>query len=270
MNNQLNFSLCKLVSINHSNIGYIETLFQDADVKKYYVISIEYAANIKSFCHFLLSKEVQEQMFNFIVYTLSGVPIGFISAKPEMNKFSNLPMWNMGYAIASEHRNQGYATDAVRGLTNFLLHNFSIPHVMLDINDDNEASKAVARKCGFKKPSVNMGYIDLERPESGMRMRWFKQLDDSRAMYFNRAAQAYRQKNYADAISAFNDALKEPYQSGTPYTDAQIFANLGMAYSSIRQYAAALDYLKRAKSMGLSNPSIEKELQWLRNNMGIY
>lgn len=270
MSNHLEFSQCRLVPVDSSNIWFIKTLFQDADIKKYYVLSTEHTADIKGFCQFLLTRAVQERMFNFIIYNNSAMPVGFISAKPEMNSFSNSPMWNMSYAISPAYRRRGYAADAVQGLTNFLLHNFSIPQVMLDINEKNIASIAVARKCGFKKPTVNFGYIDFEHPDMGMRMRWFKQLNDKRAMYFNQAAQAYRQKNYAEAIDYFNQALNESYQSGTPFTDAQIYANIGMAFSSIKQYATALNYLKKAKSLGLNNPSIERELQWLRNNVGIY
>ena len=49
----------------------------------------------------------------------------------------------------------------------------------------------------------------------------------------------------------------------TPYTDAQIYSNMGMALSSMRLYKDAFYALKKAQSLGLNNPSIEKELNWL-------
>jgi tetratricopeptide (TPR) repeat protein len=77
-------------------------------------------------------------------------------------------------------------------------------------------------------------------------------------------------KDYRSAISFFQKALKEEYQPGTPFTDAQIYSNMGMAYSSIRLYQEAFNCLKKAQAMGLTNPSIERELLWLRNNVGLY
>ena len=141
---------------------------------------------------------------------------------------------------------------------------------MLDISEGNIASQEVAKKCGFTKPDDRMGYFDMEHPEVGMRLRWFKELAGKRTGYFNRAVHYYRQKMYNESVQAFKAALSEPYQHGTPFTDAQIYSNMGMALSSLRQYGEAFQCLKKAQSLGLNNPSIEKELQWLRNNIGLY
>lgn len=65
-------------------------------------------------------------------------------------------------------------------------------------------------------------------------------------------------------------ALNEPYILGTPFTDAQIYSNLGMALSSMRCYNEAFQYLKKAQRLGLNNPSIEQELLWLKNNIGLF
>ena len=42
-----------------------------------------------------------------------------------------------------------------------------------------------------------------------------------------------------------------------------------MALSSMRMYREAFEALKKAQSLGLTNPSIEKELTWLRINAGL-
>lgn len=207
---------------------------------------------------------------NFIIYDHLGNEVGFISAEPMMNRNTNLPMWNVGYAVLPEYRRQGYASAAVNGLTNYLLQNYSFPQVMLDICTENRESEGVARKCGFSKPNDRQGYFDPDHEELGMRFRWFKQLAGQRTMYFNQAVHFYRQKAYAESINAFRQALNEPYQPGTPYTDAQIYSNMGMALSSVHLYREAFDALKKAQSLGLNNPSIEKELLWLRNNKGLY
>lgn len=86
--------------------------------------------------------------------------------------------------------------------------------------------------------------------------------------YFNQASQAYRMKDYNSSIKLYQSALSEEYPQGTPYTDAQIYANMAMAYSSIYDYETDYKLLMKAKRLGLTNASIEKELTWLRTNCG--
>ena len=51
------------------------------------------------------------------------------------------------YVIEPEYRNKGYATEALEVVKNFTIQNKVEP--FLQINHDNLASLAVARKCGF-------------------------------------------------------------------------------------------------------------------------
>lgn len=262
--------ICSLHPAQPSNVWVVEELFRYPDVKKFFVLRDDHAANIRSFCQYIISANIQQTAMNFIIYDNYGHEVGLISAEPMMNRNTNLPMWNVGYAVLPFERRKGFASAAVTGLSNYLLQNYSFPQVMLDISMDNKASEKVAEKCGFKVPYPRAGYIDEQHPEVGMRFRWFKQLAGQRTIYFNQAVHYYRQKNYVGAINAFRQALNEPYQPGTPYTDAQIYSNIGMALSSVGQYREAFNALKKAQQLGLNNPSIEKELLWLRNNQGLF
>lgn len=268
--NVIDCGACSLHFLTANNVWFVEELFRYNDVKKYYVLRSDHAANIRLFCQYVVNANLQKQALNFIVFDNLGNEVGFISAEPMMNTSTNLPMWNVGYAIHPSHRLKGYASSAVSALSDFLLQNFSFQQIMLDISEDNIASQKVAKKCNFTKPNDRMGYFDMEHPEVGMRMRWFKQLAGGRTTYFNQAVHYYRQKAYAEAVSAFKQALNEPYMPDTPYTDAQIYSNMGMALSSMRLYKDAFYALKKAQSLGLNNPSIEKELNWLKNNIGLY
>ncbi len=268
--NVIDCGACSLHFLTANNVWFVEELFRYNDVKKYYVLRSDHAANIRLFCQYVVNANLQKQALNFIVFDNLGNEVGFISAEPMMNTNTNMPMWNVGYAIHPSHRLKGYASSAVSALSDFLLQNFSFQQIMLDISEDNIASQKVAKKCGFTKPNDHRGYFDMEHPEVGMRMRWFKQLAGGRTTYFNQAVHYYRQKAYAEAVSAFKQALNEPYMPGTPYTDAQIYSNMGMALSSMRLYKDAFYALKKAQSLGLNNPSIEKELNWLKNNIGLY
>lgn len=266
--NLIDCKICSLFPANKDNVWVLEKLFQYPDVKRYYVLRADHAANIKSFCDYVIAANQQNAAMNFIIFDNDENEVGLISAEPQMNNETGMLMWNVGYAILPDYRRKGYASAAVFGLTNYLLQNFSIPHVMLDISTDNEASEKVAQKCGFTCHS-RQGFMDWEHPEVGLRKRWFKQLAGKRTMYFNQAVQFYRQKAYAEAVQKFQQALNEPYQAGTPYTDAQIYSNMGMVLSSMRFYREAYNALKKAQSLGLNNPSITKELMWLKNNCGI-
>lgn len=266
----INCGICDILPVQPYNAWVVEALFEYSDVRKFYVLRDNHAANIRSFCSYVIEANNRRTGMNFIIYDRHGNEVGLITAEPKMNRNTNLPMWNVGYAILPEYRRRGYASAAVNGLTNYLLQNYSFPQVMLDISMDNHKSESVARKCGFEVPYPRAGYLDEQHPEIGMRLRWYKQLAGQRTMFFNQAVHCYRQKNYAGAIQNFQQALNEPYQPGTPYTDAQIYSNLGMALSSVHLYREAFDALKKAQSLGLNNPSIEKELLWLRNNKGLY
>lgn len=268
--NIIDCRICSLHPAQPSNVWVVEDLFRHPDVKKFYVLRDDHAANIRSFCQYIISANIQQTSMNFIIYDNYGHEVGLISAEPRMNRNTNLPMWNVGYAVLPSERRKGYASAAVTGLSNYLLQNYSFPQVMLDISIYNKASEKVAEKCGFKEPYPRAGYIDEQHPEVGMHFCWFKQLAGQRTMYFNQAVHYYRQKYYIGAINVFRLALNEPYQPGTSYTDAQIYSNIGMALSSVGQYCEAFNALKKAQSMGLNNPSIEKELLWLRNNQGLY
>lgn len=268
--NIIDCGICSLHPAQPSNVWVVEELFRHPDVKKFYVLRDDHAANIRSFCQYIISANIQQTAMNFIIYDNYGHEVGLISAEPMMNRNTNLPMWNVGYAVLPSERRKGFASAALTGLSNYLLQNYSFPQVMLDISMDNKASEKVAEKSGFKVPYPRAGYIDEQHPEVGMRFRWFKQLAGQRTMYFNQAVHYYRQKNYVGAINAFRQALNEPYQPGTPYTDAQIYSNMGMSLSSVGQYREAFNALKKAQQLGLNNPSIEKELLWLRNNQGLY
>lgn len=54
----------------------------------------------------------------------------------------------LGYDVADEYRNQGYATEIVRSLLDVCHNSFSGIKVVIRIDRDNMASRRVAEKCG--------------------------------------------------------------------------------------------------------------------------
>lgn len=248
---------------------FIDQLFSVADIRKYYVLRADHAANLYAFTEYIVNAMQQGSGLNYIICNQYGEKVGLISA--ELINSNGQVMWNVGYAVHPSYRRQGFASRSLQGLTNYLQKVFSIQLISLDICESNKESEGVAQKCGFRKPTggPNVGYFDFEHMDLGMRFKWYKQ-PSGRIAVFNQGMQCARSKDYITAIQYYKKALEEPYEEGTPHTDAQIYSNMGMCYSSIRQYQTAFECLTRAKRLGLTNASIEKELLWLKNNVGLY
>ena len=114
-----------------------------------------------------------------------------------------------------------------------------------------------------------MAHFDPEHEELDVLYHWEKKLHSQRDDYFSMAISAFRQKQYRDAERLFMNALEEEYE-GSPNTDALCYSNMGMACTSYGNYNKAYQCFKKAQSLGLSNPSIERELLWLKTNKGIF
>ena len=268
MNDYLALESCNLRTITYQDARFIHTLFADSEVKKYYVLRADHARDLDAFITYMVESQPRGTGFNYIIEDNFDESVGLISAELVRDTRNGNPIWNIGYAIAPDYRCEGYASEALSALTNLLLRSFSIGEVMLDISEYNTASARVAQKCGFKKPTKSM-CVDMEHMELGVRYKWYKSMSGQRIAYFNQAANAYRNRDYSTSLHFFQRALNEEYPVGTPYTDAQIYANMAMAYSSLHRYQEDYECLRKAQRMGLNNPSIEKELRWLRDNVGI-
>jgi RimJ/RimL family protein N-acetyltransferase len=57
---------------------------------------------------------------------------------------------SVGYAVGSEFRGQGLAARAVKLITAYAHEVAEMPRVLLEIEADNEPSKAVARRAGYQ------------------------------------------------------------------------------------------------------------------------
>lgn len=250
---------------------FIVSLFQVPDVRLHYTLRDDHAADIYSFVDYLSSANNRGTGFHSIIENNTLNAVGFLTAEPFRNNQNGEIGWNIGFAVHPSYRNQGYAKRALQALQDFL-SNYTIKVMVLDISTDNDAAESVAKSCGFKQrksPTGGLvGYFDQDHPELGMRTQWIKDVHESdpRAEAFRKAVDAYRSKDYREAIRLYYEASEEPYRAGSPFTDAQIFSNLGMAYSSVKEYRKAYQYLTKAWNLGCQNASVSRELEWLRTH----
>jgi [ribosomal protein S5]-alanine N-acetyltransferase len=89
-------------------------------------------------------------------------------------EFFPISHYLVGYELSyllfgQEHAGKGYATDAVRLLTEYLFARLRINRVQLNIHPDNKASRRVATKAGYTREGLMRGcwfhqgrYHDLE------------------------------------------------------------------------------------------------------------
>lgn len=256
-----------LQDISIKDVDFIKSLFDEPDIDFFYVRQ-PYHREAFVFTQFMVDSQERGRGLNDIIYNEQGEPVGLISAELVPSD-SERVRWNIGYAVLPKYRHQGYASNALNAYI-YNLQEFSINTAYLDISVDNKASEGVAKKCGFALRD-HAGFMDPEHPEVGLRRHWYKSihLQDDRIPYFQRANAAYRNKDYRSAIRIYEEALLVPVAVGSQLTDAQIFSNLGMAYSSLGDYYQAFIYLRKAVQLGLTNPSIQKELTWLKDNVGL-
>lgn len=253
---------------------FVKSLFLEPDIKKYYILCDDHSKNIDLFVTFLSQQNQNKRALNYIVESEDYLPIGLLTAELQQDDSGNV-MWNVAYAILSKYRRKGYAYEALLGLVE-VLKNFRIDLISLDISESNTASSNLAKKCKFK-PMISetggrVGYIDPEHEELGFRLKWMKNIKENKSKRDELnllAIQEFRSKNYNQAIGLFLQSLREPFFENSPYSDGQIYSNLGMAYSSTKQYPKAYECLTKAFILGIRNDSVIKELQWLKNNVGL-
>lgn len=61
----------------------------------------------------------------------------------------NTPEFEIGYFVDKDHEGQGYVTEAVRAVLDFVFNHLQAQRVSLRCNDTNLRSQRVAERCGF-------------------------------------------------------------------------------------------------------------------------
>ena len=84
-----------------------------------------------------------------------GLAIGGVGCKGEPDADGRV---EIGYGIAESARGDGYATEAVLGLLGWL-RDCDVHEVIAECDEDNAASIAVLRRCGFVETSRDDGLV---------------------------------------------------------------------------------------------------------------
>lgn len=101
-----------------------------------------------------LEKRIVEQRLyenewvDYVIEKKDGAKIGWAV---HYLSLPNLGVIEVGYAIAPEERNKGYATETIQVLVDYLFLTRDIVRIQAIIDSANEASRKAVEKAGFKK-----------------------------------------------------------------------------------------------------------------------
>ena len=126
-----------------------ETWMSDVEVAKYMVWNPQ--KNIKETEQWLqkcILKYKKDDVYNWgIELNKNKKLIGSISA----NKIeTDDECYEIGYTIGKKYWRNGYATEALKAVTEFLMQEVGIPRILCRYAKENQASGRVIQKVGFK------------------------------------------------------------------------------------------------------------------------
>ena len=105
------------------------------------------------------SPDMEGRLCWFIVEKDQDIVIGSIGFKAEPNKDGIV---EIGFGIDPVFRQKGYATEAVKGLTDWALSQNDIQKVIAECEPDNTPSVRVLEKAGMQKTSIENDMIKWE------------------------------------------------------------------------------------------------------------
>ncbi len=89
------------------------------------------------------------------VIEFDGAPIGRIRAW-DIDPFNN--RCQLGYDIAKTHQNQGFMTEAVKRVIDFLFNDVNIHRIFCHVREGNIASMRICEKCGMTFEGTLIGH----------------------------------------------------------------------------------------------------------------
>lgn len=262
----VDFGFLRRVEDTREDCDFIAKLFEEKDVKHYFVLQDEHSRDIRLFHKYIVNNNL-----NYIYENKQHRPMGLFSCEIRKAQNGDLNGY-VAYALLPDYRGHGYTENALMFFCT-ICRDSQLSYIVLDICESNAASIRIAQKSGFSNIDPNgqqVCYIDPERFEMGMRYHWYYDLhqkESLRKLLCRQAMQSYKKEDYQQCIALFNQALTKECPISCPFNDAQILANVAMAYSSIRDYRLAYHCLIRAYNAGIRNDSVIKEINWIRNNV---
>lgn len=250
--------------LQKSDKEFVLKLCSDEEFKNYFTLG-KYGDDIESFFKTTLNLFAKGMVFPYVIETTDSDPIGMITCQIEME--NGKVTGYITYSVLSEYRNYGLATEALMNLRKETKET-GVEILNLIISTSNKASRRVAEKCGFKCNDPQLKLAD----DTGLAMMltWkyvFAEHISKREVMVKKGLEAFKKEECEKAIRLYENALKFKCPRRCLYNDGIIYTYIGEVNAYQRKFGKALESYQKAKSLGIDNPKVDKEIKWLESNM---
>ena len=250
--------------LQKSDKEFVLKLCSDEEFKKYFTLG-KYGDDIESFFDTTLNLFAKGMAFPYVIETIDSDPIGMITCQIEME--NGKVTGYITYSVLPEYRNYGLATEALMNLRNETKET-GVEILNLIISTSNKASRRVAEKCGFKCKDPQLELAD----DTGLTMMltWkyvFAEHISKREVMVKKGLEAFKKEECDKALRLYENALKFKCPRRCQYNDGITYTYIGEVYAYQRIFGKALESYLKAKSLGIDNPKIDKEIKWLESNL---
>jgi RimJ/RimL family protein N-acetyltransferase len=250
--------------LQKSDKEFVLKLCSDEEFKKYFTLG-KYGDDIESFFDTTLNLFAKGMAFPYVIETIDSDPIGMITCQIEME--NGKVTGYITYSVLPEYRNYGLATEALMNLRNETKET-GVEILNLIISTSNKASRRVAEKCGFKCKDPQLELAD----DTGLTMMltWkyvFAEHISKREVMVKKGLEAFTKEECDKALRLYENALKFKCPRRCLYNDGITYIYIGEVYAYQRKFGKALESYKKAKSLGIDNPKVDKEIKWLESNL---
>ena len=177
-----------LKKISTSDHSFIQKMFADSEIKKYYVVSKKTQLDYSNFIKDWLNDMTVEAGFCWVIIKKGkglfsfNKPCGFIAF--EFKDVSRKKV-SISYAVNSKFRKQGIAYKSISLILNEL-QKLGVESIEADIDITNLSSEKLVEKLGFRQTRI--GLIDKEMSNAGdfrFRYLWVKEIFDYSILKFH-------------------------------------------------------------------------------------
>lgn len=255
-----------LKPISNNDRIFIEGMFQDNEIKNYYIVPKEAQQNHQTLVDYWLQDIKNGAGTCWIIHpkssssSLATKPCGFIAFEFR----SSVKNARISYAILPHYRRKGIATNSISIVLENLIQN-GVQTVEADIDRDNVNSEKAVKKLGFES-NRGSALIDPEMMKNGeirIRTLWKKHLiKDTFSQSIGRIALNATSQQIASIISNLVTEMNEKGQN--PVLLTKYFYLLGRIKFLERNYEEAKDAFGQCNMITMSNglPDVHETFYW--------
>jgi|GEM_PF-3335815 len=177
-----------LRKVTEQDSQFITELFQDTDIRKYYIVPKEAHQDYKQLLKYWLKDIANGSGYAWIIYIKdsglfsSNKPCGFFAFEFR----GSLKNTRISYALSPKYRKQGIITKTAQIIIE-KLKNIGVETIEADIDQDNTNSERLIQRLGFTTNKIS-ALVDPEMVRNGevrFRFLWHKDVSDYSGLDFN-------------------------------------------------------------------------------------